>query len=444
MSLNRRDLLKLAAVLPFSAHAVAQAKPDVIIVGAGVAGLAAAQRLTARGARVLILEARNRIGGRVWTDSRLGFPLEMGAQWIHGTKNNPIATMAKQNNLSTRITDFERVTTFNEQGEISSRLEQEIETQFEDLTERIDNHPSRDDSSQNLRSTINAVKPSLRLNAMQDRNLEYSINANIEHEYAEDVENLSTRFYDDSDEDQGDDLMLQKGYSQIPQILARGQEIRFETIVSSVEYNAGGVKITTNQGVFEATEAIITVPLGVLKRGAIKFIPELSAAKTRAISNLGFGVLDKTILRFPKNFWADAEADLIAFIGQTRGQWAETYDLSAVTGEPVLVMFNAGSVARGFAKQNETSVVSSALQTLRTMFGKIPEPSASLLTRWSNDPLTWGSYSSLQAGSTPADIAGLAAPIGRLHFAGEATSRAHLATVHGALQSGQRAADEIR
>jgi monoamine oxidase len=443
MDLNRRDLLKLATALPFSA-ALAQSKPDVIIVGAGVAGLAAAQRLTAKGAKVLILEARNRIGGRVWTDSRLGFPLEMGAQWIHGTKNNPIATLAKQNNLSTRITDNERVTTFTEQGEISARLDQEIETQFEDLTERIDNHVSRDDTSWNLRNTINAVKPSMRLNAVQDRNLEHSINTSIEHEYAEDTENLSTRFYDDANEDQGDDLMIQKGYSQIPQILARGLDIRFETIVLSVEYHTGGVKISTNQGVFEALEAIITVPLGVLKRGSIKFIPELPVAKTKAIANLGFGVLDKTILRFPRNFWADAEADIIAFIGQTRGQWAETCDLSMLTNEPVLVMFNAGRVARGFAKQNESAVVSSAMQTLQSMFGKIPEPSNAILTRWSNDPLSWGSYSSLKAGSSPTDIAALAAPIGRLHFAGEATSRAHLATVHGALQSGQRAADEIR
>jgi monoamine oxidase len=352
--------------------------------------------------------------------------------------------MAKQNNLSTRITDFERVTTFTEQGEISARLDQEIEAQFEDLNQRIDNHPNRDDSSQNLRNTINAVKPSMRLTAAQDRNLEYSINASIEHEYAEDAENLSTRFYDDALEDEGDDLIIQKGYGQIPQILARGLEIRFEAIVSSVEYNASGVKISTNQGVFEATDAIITVPLGVLKRGTIKFIPELPATKTRAIANIGFGVLDKTILRFPKNFWQSAEADLLAFIGQTRGQWAETYDLSAVTGEPVLVMFNAGSVARGFAKQNESIVVSSAMQTLRTMFGKIPEPSASLLTRWGNDPFTWGSYSSLKSGSSPADIAALAAPLGKLHFAGEATSKPHMATVHGALQSGQRAADEIR
>ena len=444
MKLNRRNLLKLAAVLPFTAPVQAQRKPDVIIVGAGVAGLAAAQRLSDRGAQVLILEARKRLGGRVWTDSRLGIPLELGAQWIHGTKNNPIAAMAKQNNFSTKITDFERVTTFNQQGEISDRLDQEIETQFEDLIERIDNHPDRDDSSQNLAKTINAIKPNMGLNAVQNRNLEYSINANIEHEYAEDVENLSTRFYDDSDEDQGDDLIIQQGYGQIPQILARGLEIRFETIVVQIESNAGGVKIITNQGVFEATEAIITVPLGVLKRGSIKFIPDLPAAKTRAITNLGFGVLDKTILRFPKNFWQSAEADLIAYIGQTRGQWAETYDLSTATGEPILTMFNAGATARGFARQNESLVVSSAMQALSTMFGKIPEPSSAILTRWSNDPFSWGSYSSLKAGSTPADIAALAAPIGKLHFAGEATSRNHLATVHGALQSGQRAADEIR
>ncbi len=434
----------MAAVLPLTGLAKAQRSWDVIVVGAGVAGLAAAQRLSTKGARVLVLEARNRLGGRVWTDTRLGFPLEIGAQWIHGATGNPLTAIGKQNNFATVSTDLERQTIFDDNGELSNKTYDELEQQIENLTDRLENHPSRDDSSFSLRSAINAVKPNLRLNAIQDRRLEYAINTGIEHEYAEDTENLSARFYDDAEEDQGAELILTKGYGQIPQVLAKGLEVRLETVVSSIDYSASSVKITTNAGVFEAAKAIITVPLGVLKRGAIAFNPPLPAAKTRAISSIGFGLLDKTILRFPKNFWRDAEADVLGYIGETRGLWAEGFDLSRATGEAVLVMFNAGSVARGLTNQSESAVVSSAMKTLRTMFGSIPEPSGSILSRWNNDPFSWGSYSSLRQGSSPADIAALAAPIGALHFAGEATSRQHMATVHGALQSGQRAADEIR
>ena len=280
---------------------------------------------------------------------------------------------------------------------------------------------------------------------MQDRRLEYSINTTIEHEYAEDVTDLSARFYDSASAFSGADVVFPKGYSQIPRVLARGLDIRLATIVSSVEYNTSSVKVSTNAGIFEATDAIITVPLGVLKRGVIRFNPALPITKTRAITSIGFGVLDKAILRFPRNFWHETQAEVLGFIGENRGQWAESFDLSKITGEAVLVMFNAGSSAQNFATQTESAVIASAAKTLRQMFGNgIPDPSGAILTRWGNDPFAFGSYSSLRQGSSPTDIAALAAPVGRLHFAGEATSAEHTATVHGALISGQRAADEIR
>jgi monoamine oxidase len=123
--------------------------------------------------------------------------------------------------------------------------------------------------------------------------------------------------------------------------------------------------------------------------------------------------------------------------------WTEGFALENTTGEPVLAMFNAGAAARELANQSDTAVIVSALAVLRQMFGRIPEPKSALRTRWGQDPFAFGSYSSLRQGSSPTDIAALAARFGRLHFAGEATSRQHMATVHGAWESGLRAANQV-
>jgi monoamine oxidase len=132
----------------------------------------------------------------------------------------------------------------------------------------------------------------------------------------------------------------------------------------------------------------------------------------------------------------------LGYIGE-RGIWAETFALENATGEPVLAMFNAGQVARDLATQPERQIVDSAMRTLQAMFGRIPEPQRVLQTRWGLEPFAFGSYSSLRQGSSPADIAALAASTGRLHFAGEATARTHLGTVHGAWESGVRVAKAI-
>jgi monoamine oxidase len=440
--MTRRDFLFASLTTPLFSEALGQKTWDVIVIGAGVAGLAAAQALRSKGATVLVLEARNRLGGRVWTDTRLGFPLEMGAQWLHGARTNPLMPLVRQNNFATTSTDLDKHTIFDQNGEISAALDREIERQFENLLERLDNHPSREDPNQSLRSAINAVKSGMRLSSAQDKRLEYSINTTIEHEYAQAAAELSAQFYDDADADEGAELMLPKGYAQIPTLLARGLEVRLEAVVSRIEQNNSSVMVSSNAGTFQAAQAIVAVPLGVLKRGSIEFLPALPVAKTRAIAALGFGVLDKAILHFPRNFWRDAQADVLGFIGE-RGVWAEGFALENTTGEPVLAMFNAGATARDLTNQADSVVIESALEVLRQMFGRIPEPKSALRTRWGQDPFAFGSYTSLRQGSGPADIAALAARFGRLSFAGEATSRQHLATVHGAWQSGLRAAAEV-
>ncbi len=160
------------------------------------------------------------------------------------------------------------------------------------------------------------------------------------------------------------------------------------------------------------------------------------------------GVLDKLYLRFTEAFWTDedqaGDAQLIGYVGEEKGRFAEFLNLTHYTGKPILLCFNAGAYAVSLEALDDTAVVAQAMQTLRTLFGEdIPEPVGFVRTRWGRDPFALGSYSHLAPGGTTADLRALAAPEGRLFFAGEHTDTGDQATVRGAYRSGLRAAAEI-
>ena len=201
----------------------------------------------------------------------------------------------------------------------------------------------------------------------------------------------------------------------------------------------------TTKGPREADRVVVTLPLGVLKKGSVVFRPALPESKRLAIARLGMGLLDKLWLRFPRAFWGARDNDLIGFVGANRGAWAETVDFQHVLGKPVLLCFQAGSVARTAEALPDDRIVASAMEWIRAAFGSdAPDPVASQRTRWAADPFAFGSYSFFANGSTPRDVEALAASVGgRVFFAGEATSSNHPATVHGAFASGLRAAQEL-
>jgi monoamine oxidase len=156
------------------------------------------------------------------------------------------------------------------------------------------------------------------------------------------------------------------------------------------------------------------------------------------------GLLNKTYLRFAEAFWPE-EPEWLGYIPTRKGEWAEWLNIYAYTGQPILVGFNAGRYGRQIEHLADAEIVSAAMKTLRTLYGaEIPDPEAWLITRWASDPFAWGSYSYLPPGATPAVRATLAEPVAeRLFFAGEATAQDYPATVHGALLSGRRAAQQI-
>jgi monoamine oxidase len=462
--LDRRTLLKQGlAVLAGSAAASArpgaraqtpgtlERKADVLVIGAGVAGLAAARELTAQHYRVLVLEARGRIGGRIWSERAWGKVLDMGASWIHGIQGNPIHGLAQQHQIATFPTASRKHWLYREGAHEYEDKEQAVtETRLRELLAavRAGRKPAhaagRTDIS--LHAALDALIAGHRYTPLEHREINFQISSLIEQEYAADSNELSSYYYDQGEDFPGIDVLFPEGYVQIARRLAEGLKVRFNHAVRSIEWDQRkGVSAVTSQGRYEADYGVVTLPLGVLKQGSVAFAPALPEAKRGAIDRMGMGLLNKTYLRFPHQFWPP-RADWLGFVSVNKGHWTEYINAASFLGEPVLLGFNAATFARQVEKRSDEQIIAAMTGALRAMFGarKVPDPVDSRITRWAADPFSHGSYSFLKTGATPKDYDLLAEPVaGRLFFAGEHTARRYAATVHGAYLSGQRAARQI-
>lgn len=454
-SLSRRRFLALAAALGAGAFqgvrlnsksVYAQESKRVLVIGAGAAGLAAGLWLHQSGHSVTILEGRDRVGGRVWTNRSLrNLPLDMGASWIQGTAGNPLTDLVQEYGIQVVPSDPDNITLYAADGEpIDDQTALELEDAFDELLSEIDAYRETLDSDIALGTAIRHVLDEWGLSDEERHALLAMVNITIEHEYAADVDDLSLWWWDKDEGFEGGDVLFPNGYDQVIQRLAEGLDIRLNQIVQSVEYGEDGVTVTTTQGVFEADYAVITLPLGILKSGSVSFEPALPPAKRAAIRNLGMSVLNKVYLHFPEVFW-DSDAEWIGYIGEHTGEWAAALNLYAYTQQPVLLLFNAAEYGLAIEAMSDDEIARKAMDMLHVLYGgNIPDPDGVLITRWGQDPFALGSYSSIYLGAAPEDREALAAPVdGVLFFAGEATSVEHAATVQGALLSGQRAAREL-
>lgn len=419
---------------------------EILVIGAGAAGISAARVLQDDGYEVIVLEARSRIGGRVWTDrSWPGAALDMGASWIHGIKGNPLTELVKKFAIKTLPTDYDSLLTYNPQGQpLTDAARNKLDARLEEVLAEAAAWGEELDRDVSLQAGIDHVLAEWDLSRQERLELDYAVNTTIEHEFAADAAEFSLWYGDEGEVFGGGDVIFPNGYDQIFRRLAQGLDIRLGQQVQKIEYGRAGVKITTHNAVFEAERVVVTLPLGVLKTGTVSFAPALPGSKTAAIRGMGMGLLNKTYLRFPEAFWDDAH-DLLGYIGERKGEWAEWLNIYKYTGQPILLGFNAGRYGRQLEKLSDGQIVGAAIKTLQTIYGdNIPNPTAWLITRWASDPLARGSYSYLPPGATEADRETLAEPVAeRLFFAGEATSVDYPATVHGALMSGRRAAAEI-
>lgn len=450
MALTRRALVAGAAAagVGYAAGcggARGAARRRVVVVGAGMAGLGAAAELRAAGVEAIVLEARPRIGGRVHTVGDLGAPVDLGAAWIHDSRGNPLTAVARRAGLATVPTDYESVALRRPGGAAvpASSLAQAADAQ-ERIDEALAAAAEDADPEDRLAPALRRARVRTGVGGVAAQALDWLLGNAIPLDLAADVDQLSVLGYDEGETyDGGDDLLLRRGAGALIETLARGIDVRRDTPVRTVRRRADGVTVVTAAGERIAADGVVvTVPLGVLQAGAITFDPPLPAPARRAIARLGFGLLDKVLLRYDESWWPGVTT--LGTVGTSIGTTISVFNVAPVTGRPILVAFTGGRYARRLERRSDDEVIATVTSSLASGFGEAARrPVQALVTRWSAEPYTRGSYSFLPPGADPEDRAALGARAGRLILAGEHTSIDRPATMDGALRAGRGAGREM-
>jgi monoamine oxidase len=437
------QMLLTAAILPVSGSLLGCRKPDgkgkkVLIVGAGIAGLAAAKALKEAKYDVTVIEAQEKVGGRLRTDRTLGVPFDEGASWIHGPKHNPITNLAYNAGASNYLTDDESLIIYDQNGKAYN--DDHVEKEYKNYEQALKKVESSGSITKSFQETFNGLYP----DKANDPLWLYMLSSYLEFDTGSDISELSSHQFDDDEVFKGKDVIITNGYDTVANYLAKGIRTQLNEKVTAVKYAGSDIRVETVNANYTADYVIVTVPLGVLKAGVIAFDPVLPQHKQNAINQIKMSAVNKFLLIFSTRFW-DKNIQYIGYTPTLKGKFNYFVNVSKFLSGNALMTFAFGNYGKLTETLTDAEIIQEIMTHLKAIYGNsIPNPTHLLRTRWSSNPHTFGSYSFATAGSDTSAFDVLAQDIDKkLFFAGEHTSKAYRGTVHGAYLSGIREATKI-
>lgn len=407
---------------------------EVLIVGAGAAGLSAARQLRKAGVTFKIIEASHRVGGRAWTDQQmLGVPVDMGCSWVSGSDKNSLMKVGRKAGLT--MVDH---TDASEALFVGNRRATDAEwDQFERARRKID------------KSLTKAGKKGSPLPASEliPGDLPFSATAQSwlgPMDYGVDFKDLSPLDHWEQADDQPS-YLVKEGFGTLVATLAGGLEVSFGTKVTRIDWSGDGVVVETSQGTLHAARVLITVSTGVLGSGDIAFHPALPLEKQESIHNVPMGLLVKVPLLFDGTRMGFSDGEWVTYRVDEDQAGQACYFIAWPCGQDYLFGNIGGDLGWELSRAGSVAAVDYAMGALTSMLGNDVRKHfvQGVMTDWAVNPLTYGAYS-VQRPDTKGARKALGRPVAdRLFFAGEAVGGARAALANGAYDSGKKVAKKI-
>lgn len=310
------------------------ANGSLAVIGAGLAGLAAARMLSDAGVKVTVFEARQRIGGRIHTDASLGVPVELGAAWLHGVSGHPLVPLVRAAGLTLSPTDFDdaQVNSF-----ATAAPNAAAERASGALLAAMDEAGAQDQPAD--LSAADVLRP-LGWDP-ESASGRFAAQTEIAQEYGLDPDRLGAQALSEGAEYRGGDSLVVGGFNRVPELLARGLDVRTGVPVRSVEVAGRELILRTGEGEIRADAAIVAVPLPLLAGGHLQ--APLPDAARGALASLATGNLEKAILRYDDPWWPSRQVLEVA--GAPGQAWSGWFNLAPVVGVPIMAGLIGGRAA---------------------------------------------------------------------------------------------------
>lgn len=422
------------------------------MIGAGLAGLTVANALAHASVECVVLEARGRIGGRLYTADVGGSAIDLGGSWIHHPEGNPLRRFAGEAGIDCRTGNpMPSLAAFDcgtRRWLSPADIDESLTGVQVGFSKSLAGMRTRLGPAASAAEGIDAYLATTGLTGDSLRRARQALNASIEADAASAAEDQSLTWLGTQQEYGGDYFgdLPEGGFASVVGAMAAGLEVRQEWPVVGVEWTDDKITVTSASGATETgSHVVVTVPLGVLKNNLPAFAPPLPSERTEVVRRLGFGRYEKVACAFDEPFWRTAGwSHLVLFPAETAEPALWVVDLDAFSGVPVLVCHTLHS-ATGHLADGATGATRWMTGMIAEALGSpCPDPVAVTVTGWAADPYAAGAYTHVPPGYSNADADLLGRPVGgRVLFAGEHTQSLRLGYADGAMTSGIREAKRL-